>query len=204
MRKTHFCDQPATCSHIRAIETYCNGKTLSDAVVHLDIFRHYRKECRYGPGCYSYKRNEDRKSLQGNQQDPFPDKAEYDKGHCLRYHHQEDRKQYEDPNFRDFQPIPGPTATIVLTWSNLILEDEIHRNGFGDVLKTPNGESLVIVAYKKSRHPIHLALGLPLCEQEILAVLLYTGSCIQPDFNQCNREGNFQKWPALMFWYGVR
>lgn len=194
MQKIHLCQQDG-CPHVVRIKDYARGCVLADALVHVRNSRHRREQCRYGPQCFLFQRNCQR--LRGDAQNLPSDQhtCTNDEAHCHVWHHTEDMRTFENAQFRTFQPIPRPLSLPDGGIHNL--ETEAHIHSFGDVFTTLQGTNLNDTVRAKLRHPIHLALGSPLSGEEVLAVILYTGTNIQPDFNKCHREGDFEKWKTL-------
>jgi len=188
------------CSVVAPIFQYATGRELSRALEHAKAYRHQRRQCRYGRECTRFKRNSD--VSQQATQISISEQAKYDEAHCLIFHHQVDMHTFENVNFSAFQAIPRPAVlpTVPRVSKSADMESlirEANDNGFGNVWTTPTGGNLRDVARTKLRHPIHIMLGKPLSKAEMLAILLYTGTRIQPDFNHCHRKGDFGKWKTL-------
>eukprot|EP01084_Bolivina_argentea_P272702 464375_1 len=76
------------------------------------------------------------------------------------------------------------------------IEEELKKNGFEDVLilKDSETETLNDVVNIKMNCKEHKRLGYPLNKQEILSVLLYTGTKVCGDMIYKHRKKNFCKW----------
>ena len=191
MSKVHLClHENDLCDQYAAVARYAQGDELSRGLAHLETFRHCRKPCRHGRTCYHFTRQQDQLREQYIQSE----QAKRDKAHCLIYHHVEDMTNFENPAFQTFQAIPRPRNLPLPRGGNV--RGEARLNGFADVFTTPAGHLWSIVVTKYG-HPIHISLGKPLMKEEILALLLYTGSAIQSDFNESHRKGDFHKWKFL-------
>ena len=134
-------------------------------------------------------------ALQEN--DVHVERRKYDEAHSLIFHHVDDATPQEKGSFAPFQPIPRPVSLPRAATHCDALEHEVRRNGFDDVLVTPQGDTLLSIARAKLKHPIHVQLGRPLGLAHVLALLLYTGTDVQWYFSNCHRQGDFNKWKSL-------
>ena len=78
------------------------------------------------------------------------------------------------------------------------LEGEVRRNGYGYCLKIKEPMQSITtlrqIAEEKLQHPRHRELGSPLNLEEMLAVLLYTGTDCYADLRCSERDGDYRKW----------
>ena len=71
------------------------------------------------------------------------------------------------------------------------MEKEIRMNGYGAILTTKEGDSLVDIAREK----IMKTPGVS--EAEMLSVLCYTGTDVQGDLRLAMLQGDLQRWPVV-------
>lgn len=80
-----------------------------------------------------------------------------------------------------------------------VLEDEVIKNGFGHVLIPSDGiyKHLREVVEEKLSHPEHIRLGSPLFYDEMLSIILYTGTDVYRDLRTREVEGDYDHWKVL-------
>ena len=75
-----------------------------------------------------------------------------------------------------------------------LLLAEVRKNGFASDLVLENGSSILGIVNKKIKHPRHFAMGSPLSDVGMLALVLYTGCDCNYDLCKSQRSGDYQKW----------
>ena len=196
MPKVHFCKE-RQCSYGDTILRYVQGDPLTQAVAHFNVYRHHREQRRYDTACTRFIRYKQRP--QQETQHVLSERAKYDEAHCLMFHHLEDVRSYENNNFSVFQAIPRPRYFVPLSFRVSLprLKVEVSTNKCDDIWTTPEGKNLDDIVTAKMGHPIHIALGSPLVRAEMTAIILYTGTRVQPSFNDCHRKGDINTWKEL-------
>jgi len=76
---------------------------------------------------------------------------------------------------------------------------EMRRNGHGHELTTPEGRSLLDVARSYRTHEFHAALGMPLNDGELLALVAYTGCDANYAMTGCHLKGDNYMWKVFDF-----
>ena len=80
-----------------------------------------------------------------------------------------------------------------------VLENEVKQNGFERVLHPTDGKykHLSEVVNEKLKHPEHIKLGSPLYYDEMLSIVLYTGTDVYKDLRDNEIAGNYEKWKVM-------
>lgn len=79
------------------------------------------------------------------------------------------------------------------------LQVEVQKNGCGKQLMTKDGKDLVSIARSYREHPFHVAIGKPLNDGELLALVLYTGCDCTYDLTACLLSEDYETWSVFDF-----
>lgn len=176
------------CSHNQQCRWYLEikrNKYTIENLQHMDEYRHEKCRCRYGRECRAFNR------LAGNGY------RWDDIGHCSIYFHSGRRagttieENFDSKKFMTAYQNWGVDLPKGYGFWNGVVKDgelikELENNGYGKVMTVASNlyKTMNDVAREKLSHPRHRKMGSPLSHDQMLAILLYTGTNVYADMRQ--------------------
>eukprot|EP01084_Bolivina_argentea_P283870 486298_1 len=183
------CNEGVNCQHYQSVKKY---KYSLEFLYHLESKHHPTEQCKYGQDCYAHKRLINR----GHRVDDLCHNQIY--SHPARVGHgsQNDWKELQFAAEGNGGNHYYSLYNVENKWEKGKLTEEIVNNRYKYVLSPTSGpyETLSEVVMEKLNHPVHKAFGSPLNYDEMLSIILYTGTDAYKDLRNVEMNHNYQKW----------
>eukprot|EP01084_Bolivina_argentea_P129758 229127_1 len=179
------------CLHYKAIQ---KQKYSRDALYHLESKQHPTEECKHRSECDSYRRLVNR----GYRLD--------DLCHAQIYSHQPRVNHTSNNDWKQLKFVKANQGNAGITkynkdhnteaTNNGELRNELIKNGYEYVLTPTCGsyKHLSEIVAEKLNHPIHKSFGSPLNIDEMLSIILYTGTDLHKVVRDTEVKQNYEKW----------